>query len=383
ECLCDGKKNHAVLGQAIVLQNLRRETPFPFLFHTGDLLSSLDPNLLDIAFSILKKEEYRFLAIGKQELEFLPEEILKNAARYGIPLILTNTRLDGFLRWYEEIVEGKKIVFLNLAPRTGAPLRWNLEWEEEAVEEVLFQISGADWIFLISHLPEGYTEGIVERFAQRFHGIIQMGKKSGKKPEPPPYWMYPGNCLEVHRIELNPKSGEVTFSLMPVPYVEAKPPGEILAEIARTKPPREAKKGYNAGSALCVRCHQDIVLQWKSTKHSKEYDVKEKNCLPCHHPLKEIGEKNIGCEACHGPASRHIFQQYRQRLYKNEKVEKMPSVSPDTCFTCHKPDGKHIKAFSLEEAWKKIIHRIKQETGEKKQSDTTPPEGGNANPVSP
>ncbi|MFN4183119.1 MAG: hypothetical protein ACK4G3_07960, partial [bacterium] len=40
ECLCDGKKNHAVLGQAIVLQNLRRETPFPFLFHTGDLLSS-------------------------------------------------------------------------------------------------------------------------------------------------------------------------------------------------------------------------------------------------------------------------------------------------------------------------------------------------------
>ncbi|MHA2610821.1 MAG: hypothetical protein V2G33_00290 [bacterium JZ-2024 1] len=383
ECLCDGKKTRGVLGQALVLQNLKRETPFPFLFHTGDLLSSPEPNLLDVAFSILKKEGYRFLAIGEQELGFLPGEILKNAAKYEIPLILTNTHHEGILRWYEEIVEGKKIVFLNLVSRAGAPLRWELQWEEEAIEEVLFQISGADWIFLISHLPEGHTEGIVERFSHRFHGIIQIGKKSGKKLEPPPFWIYPGNCMEVHQVELDTKTGEVTLSLMPIPYVEAKPPGEILAEMARTRPAGESRKGYNTGSALCVRCHQEIFTQWKSTRHSREYDAKEKNCSRCHNPLKEIGEKYVGCEACHGPASRHIFQQYLHRLNKLEKVEKMPSVSPETCFTCHKPDGKHIKAFSLDEAWKKIMHRTKAETDGKKQTEPVPPEEEHSKAESP
>ncbi len=376
ECMCDGQKTQGVLAQILTLQAVRKEFPFPFLFHTGDIVDSSDFLILDISFSILKREGYRFLALGEQELVFTPEEIEQVAENAGIPLLLTNSSLPGPLRWYEEFIDGKKVVFLNLISYAGSPLRWKLEWEEKALEDALFQIGWADEIFLISHLTEGYTEGVIERFGDRFKGIILVDHQPRGKANVPPYWIGVGKCLEVHRIDISDKTGELQTTLLSIPRIVEKPPGEILAEIARTKPPAETRKGYQAGSSLCAGCHSDIVKQWKETKHAKVYEGKVAACEKCHMPLKTIGEKQIGCEICHGPGSRHIFQAYRFTMKKAEKMEKMPAVSQDTCLPCHKPDGKHIKEFSPQKAWQKIVHRMAKESDEKKPAEPTPPEEG-------
>ncbi|MGD9160357.1 MAG: cytochrome c3 family protein [Desulfobacteraceae bacterium] len=93
--------------------------------------------------------------------------------------------------------------------------------------------------------------------------------------------------------------------------------------------------GYT-GSGTCQACHEEVYKTWKSSKHAVEFKTDQEDlraCNICHStglssanqtPL----EKNVGCEACHGPGEKHVSS--------GGAPDKIVSVkSADVCGRCH------------------------------------------------
>ena len=68
------------------------------------------------------------------------------------------------------------------------------------------------------------------------------------------------------------------------------------------------------GTESCETCHGDIVRDFHTATHAR---------------LKGDGEKEIGCESCHGPGSLHVESGGNIRKIVN------PEKNPQTCFQCH------------------------------------------------
>lgn len=73
------------------------------------------------------------------------------------------------------------------------------------------------------------------------------------------------------------------------------------------------------GTLECVTCHQEVVPTWLKTSHSKTLRIKD---LP---PEKQ------GCEACHGPGSKHYGDP--EQIINPEKLK--PDKGSDICLKCH------------------------------------------------
>lgn len=70
------------------------------------------------------------------------------------------------------------------------------------------------------------------------------------------------------------------------------------------------------GSEACSECHENVSRDFKTADHSR---------------LQAKGEnaKDMGCESCHGPGSKHKESGGGAGTIIN------PSKSPETCFQCH------------------------------------------------
>jgi hypothetical protein len=89
-------------------------------------------------------------------------------------------------------------------------------------------------------------------------------------------------------------------------------------EVAKLPPPLPALAaggGGYAGVDACVSCHAAQVTFWKKTKHARAFESlakdnhqKDAACTPCHVTAGLMGLPDVQCEACHGPAARHIAQ---------------------------------------------------------------------------
>lgn len=71
------------------------------------------------------------------------------------------------------------------------------------------------------------------------------------------------------------------------------------------------------GSEACVKCHGNIARGLHDATHAKL-------------SLKTDGgeARNVSCESCHGPGSRHIKAGTRDTIIN-------PKASPETCLQCH------------------------------------------------
>src|SRR5437868_849044 len=80
-------------------------------------------------------------------------------------------------------------------------------------------------------------------------------------------------------------------------------------------PPQIAGADY-VGSEKCAECHEDVTRNFRTATHAR---------------LKAPGDnsRNIGCESCHGPGSKHVNSGGAAHTIIN------PRKSPDTCFQCH------------------------------------------------
>ena len=70
------------------------------------------------------------------------------------------------------------------------------------------------------------------------------------------------------------------------------------------------------GSSTCAQCHENLVRDFRTADHSR---------------LQAKGEnaKDMGCESCHGPGSKHVAAGGGAGSIVN------PKKSPETCFQCH------------------------------------------------
>lgn len=130
-----------------------------------------------------------------------------------------------------------------------------------------------------------------------------------------------------------------------------------------------------AGSGKCQQCHATQMAAWQNSKHAKAWDTLEKknqhfngDCLICHVTLPYYDTdkvkaanlllllpqslKEVGCEACHGPAAAHSTGR-----------GKAPVARPDekVCLVCHTPE--HDDHFVFSEKVKRLGCSAKQKAG--------------------
>jgi mono/diheme cytochrome c family protein len=122
----------------------------------------------------------------------------------------------------------------------------------------------------------------------------------------------------------------------------------LLEEVSAKKTERE-ELAY-VGSQDCIDCHEDMneeyIRVWRDSPMTtmaylrvKDDPDKEK-CYPCHttgyNPkTKAFVERNIGCEACHGPGEKY------QAMMMGAEAEKGGEIANEnarkSCGKCHNP----------------------------------------------
>jgi len=140
-----------------------------------------------------------------------------------------------------------------------------------------------------------------------------------------------------------------------VTTVHSQPPADTTPEPA---PP--AGQTYT-GTKACASCHFKQFMAWRKTKHAKEawQSVPENyradaNCINCHTTGygQATGFKDAestpnlvgtGCEACHGPGSKHeeVAKQFKDKkeLAPDEEKAVRDSIykvlPQNVCIRCH------------------------------------------------
>ena len=125
-----------------------------------------------------------------------------------------------------------------------------------------------------------------------------------------------------------------------------------VAFASRMPPPPPPDGNAYAGIDACVSCHPGPKAVWDKTAHARAYktiadEFKEFNldCVSCHVTgYEQPGGssvthvetlKNVQCEVCHGPSSKHVG---------DPKVKPpIPRPGTDKCQTCHHPP--HVHTF--------------------------------------
>ena len=128
-----------------------------------------------------------------------------------------------------------------------------------------------------------------------------------------------------------------------------------LSQAVEIPEPGPGESGF-LGANACGECHEEALRHWQSTPHAtalarlqergKEFDDE---CVGCHVTgYREPGGSapgrigplaNVGCESCHGPASRHA----KLPTAAEPLVAKVPEPR---CLRCHVPE--HSPRFSYD-----------------------------------
>lgn len=123
-----------------------------------------------------------------------------------------------------------------------------------------------------------------------------------------------------------------------------------------------------AGSDSCTACHSTAAEVWKKSSHSHAFKTlvsrkadADPNCIGCHTVgfqkpggyRREFGTSkltDVGCESCHGPASRHI-ERVKAGDLEGARLRKLGAAD---CVKCH--HGEFSRPFEWEAFWPLIKH---------------------------
>lgn len=142
---------------------------------------------------------------------------------------------------------------------------------------------------------------------------------------------------------------------------------DLLGKVIRTPLPDGLKY---VGSDKCKVCHEYAYKKWSQMPHAHAYqtlvdsgDAYDPECIECHvvglkydsgfkNENSSKGLRNVGCEVCHGPRSKHI----KIAMDNPENVKKSEPVAALECISCHTPA--HSPGFQADEAGyrKKNLH---------------------------
>lgn len=169
----------------------------------------------------------------------------------------------------------------------------------------------------------------------------------------------------------------------------------LNSQIDRAPLPVEEGEAFYVGNQQCSMCHQEAREFWDKTAHGQALKTLvdrdkhfDQSCIGCHvvgyekpggsvlgklqytveykptedTPATEIEKdlRNVGCESCHGPGSRHRFAP----IGNDGKPQHILSgAGEDTCLQCHVPE--HSSRFNYD------VY-IQQVTGEGHELSTKP-----------
>jgi len=137
------------------------------------------------------------------------------------------------------------------------------------------------------------------------------------------------------------------------------------ADLIRTQPRFSLPNGLKyVGSVSCKTCHTAEYNKWSQLAHAHAFSTlkdvgseHDPQCVICHTVGMEYESgfmseeqtpemKNVGCENCHGPGSKHI-----------QTVGQQPPDRPRAdCGSCHTSDNSPNYAGNEQEYYEKIIH---------------------------
>ncbi len=183
--------------------------------------------------------------------------------------------------------------------------------------------------------------------------------KDPAKPTSGSYFLY--DLVEVR--ESHGEDGRVASRLLA--YYQRVNEHNKVAFADRAPEPAPAGESSYIGIDLCSNCHQEERAVWDKTSHARAYGTLESghkefnlDCVSCHVTGYEkpggstvthvANLKDVQCEVCHGPGSRHAEAPERPGLIARSPPRTLCGSS------CHHPP--HVNSsWSVEEAWPKIL----------------------------
>lgn len=191
---------------------------------------------------------------------------------------------------------------------------------------------------------------------------LQERRKALSKPSGPP----DGSHYRVSLVEVREELGaDASVQRSLSEYYRRVNEHNKTAFKDRLPPPTAAGQSEYLGADTCMACHQEEHAFWSKTRHAKAYETLSKqhkefnlDCVGCHvtgyekpggSTVTHVDSfKDVQCEVCHGPGSRHL---------ENPADDKLIIAKPDRGLCgpeCHHPP--HVKPdWSVDEAWKSII----------------------------
>jgi outer membrane murein-binding lipoprotein Lpp len=189
---------------------------------------------------------------------------------------------------------------------------------------------------------------------------MQGEKAALEKPQTPP----PGSYFRYSMVEVRSELGvdDGVAQAMLAFYKRVNDHNKTAFADRKPPAPEKGKAGY-IGNEECASCHEDAKKVWDGTAHAHAYATLEKeskeynlDCVSCH--VTGYGKpggstvtyveslKNVGCEECHGPGSRHAASQLAKDIVKEP--------NPQACVSaCHHPP--HVEGFDAVAKTKLIL----------------------------
>jgi hypothetical protein len=115
---------------------------------------------------------------------------------------------------------------------------------------------------------------------------------------------------------------------------------------------RPSERESYAGSGACRPCHREIYSFWEGTRHAGSLDTLRSRgmeeaapCLRCHvlgYGVESGYRKDrpsslgaVGCEACHGPSSKHVSRPGEVMTSGGIRAGCPPCTVNQVCRLCH------------------------------------------------
>jgi hypothetical protein len=129
------------------------------------------------------------------------------------------------------------------------------------------------------------------------------------------------------------------------------------------------------GVDACKKCHPETVASWLETKHAHAYASLAKDpkpntlfdveCISCHTVGFEYNSgyksaeltpalKNVQCEDCHGPGSKHVAEPTVKAHRVPMRVTREQADRNRLCLHCHDEDNS--PHFEFEKYWDEVEH---------------------------
>jgi len=362
----------------------------------GDLTEALgrqDELKAETAVEMLDRMKYDAINLGEKDFQLGTPYLQALGARFKGALLCANARDDKGAPLFKESVVLKRqaagrpvrVAIVGLiseqygdAIHTLSP-EVTIETPETTLKRLMPPLlAQSDVRILLYHGPKAEAEALAQQFTM-FQLVVcahegdvpsalqqigasglLSGGEDGKRLAAVRLQPEPGGRAASTQVTLTPDYADDRDTIeIKKAYLQRVTAEGLLDKTPRT--PTASGAAY-AGTQSCATCHAAADAVWRLSGHAhalrtlaKEGEDRDPECVRCHvvglerqtgfaSHKKTPDLENVGCESCHGPASKHVAD-------PKNRLEKAGSAA---CGQCHVVQ--HSPHFDFQPYWAKIKH---------------------------